>query len=393
MLACLAGCLVLSHAAASAQVRRIEITARDAVAGGQAFGPAGAYENVRGLIHGELDPKAARNRLIQDLDLAPRNARGRVEYVATFSLMKPIVTERASGVLMYSVVNRGNGAPVAGPEGHVSLVSGWQGDVAPTASNQTIKVPVARGPGDAPITGPVLARFFDLPAGTTTASIRIGSMGTAFYPPESLDTSRATLAFHRTETPRGETGGAGTVPAADWAFADCRTAPFPGTPDPSRVCVKGGFDPARIYELVYTAKDPLVLGIGLAATRDIVSFFRHASADAEGNANPVAGVVRHAIGVGAVAVWQLPQDVRSPRVQRRPVGTHRLRRRDAADRGPADADELPIRGARRRRHAVRARQRAGGLVGRATPTPRAGGLRRACSTAARPRARARRWSR
>ncbi len=123
-------------------------------------------------------------------------------------------------------------------------------------------------------------------------------MGSAFYPPDTLDTSRATLGFHRSETPRGEIGGPGTVPAADWAFADCRTVSFPGTPDPSRVCVKGGFDPALVYELVYTAKDPLVLGIGLAATRDIVSFFRYAAADAEGTPNPLARIVRHAVGVG-----------------------------------------------------------------------------------------------
>jgi hypothetical protein len=301
--ALLAACIVTAfHAGApgavSAQVRRIEITAREAVAGGQAFGEAGAYETITGRIHGEVDPKDPRNRVIQDLDLAPRNAGGRVEYVATFSLMKPVAPARASGVLVYSVVNRGTGAPAAGPDGHISLVSGWQGDVTPTADNQTIRVPVAKGPGGAAITGPVLARFIDLSPGTTTASIRIGSMGTAFYPPATLDTSRATLTFHTSETPRGEIGGAGTVPAADWAFGDCRTSPFPGTPDPTRICVSGGFDPARVYELVYTAKDPLVLGIGLAATRDIVSFFRRAASDAEGHPNPVAGIVHHAIGTG-----------------------------------------------------------------------------------------------
>lgn len=297
-LTCLAAGLVLPPAAARSQVRRVEVTGRETVADGQAFGDAGAYERTRGQIHGEVDPRDARNRVIQDLDLAPRNARGMVEYVATFSLMKPVATDRASGVLMYSVVNRGNGAPAPGPEGHASLVSGWQGDVAPTASNQTITVPVAKGSGGAAITGSVLARFFDLPAGTTTASIRIGSIGSACYAPETLDTSRAALSFHRSETPRGQTGGAGAVPAADWAFADCRAVPFPGTPDSSRLCVRGGFGPTLGYELVYTAKDPLVVGLGLAATSDIVSFFRHAAADADGTPNPLAGVIRHAIGVG-----------------------------------------------------------------------------------------------
>lgn len=272
-----------------AQVTRLEITGREV---------SGAYEHVRGRAHGEIDPRDRRNRIIQDLDLAPRNANGKVEYVATFSLMRPIEPAKASGVLMYSVVNRGNGAPAASPEGHMSLVSGWQGDVIPTAANQTIRVPVARNSDGSAVTGPVLARFLDLPAGTTTASIRLGSMGTAAYAPVTLDTSKATLTFHTGETVSGTQSGMGTLRASDWAFADCRTAPFPGTPDPTRVCVKNGFDPARTYQLVYTAKDPLVLGIGIAATRDIVSFFRYARADAAGTPNPLAGAVTHAVAVG-----------------------------------------------------------------------------------------------
>jgi hypothetical protein len=283
---------------ASAQVTRVEITKRvSPVPGTDAIGQAGPYENLQGRIHGELDPTDPHNRIIQDIGLAPRNARGRVEYVATFSLMKPVDLERASGVLMYSVVNRGNGAATPSPEGHVSLVSGWQGDVVPTDTNQTIRVPTARRADGGAVTGPVLARFSDLPAGTTTASIRLGSMGTAAYPPETLDTAKARLTFHSAETSRGVTGPIGTVRAGDWAFADCRDTPFPGRPDPSRVCLKDGFAAARVYQLVYTAKDPLVLGIGLAATRDIVSFFRHAPAEGA-TPNPVAGAVKHAIALG-----------------------------------------------------------------------------------------------
>jgi hypothetical protein len=282
-----------------AQVTRIEVTLREPVANGQTFGAAGAYEQVRGRIYGEVDPRDAKNRIIQDIQLAPRNARGKVEYVATFSLMKPVDLSRSSGVLVYSVVNRGNGAPTPSPEGHISLVSGWQGDVVPTTNNQTIKVPVARNMNGSPITGPVLARFYDLPAGINTASIRIGSLGTAFYLPATLDTAKATLTFHTSETVTGAIAGTETVAASDWAFADCRTTPFPGTADPTRICLKPGFDSARLYDLVYTARDPLVLGIGFAATRDIVSFFRHAAADGAGTANPVANAVTHAVAFGA----------------------------------------------------------------------------------------------
>ena len=290
--------LMLTASTVGAQVTRLEITARDAVAGGQSFGSAGPFVNIRGRVHGEIDPRDRRNRIIQDIDLAPRNARGRVDYVATFSLMMPADLSKSSGVLVYSVVNRGNGAATPGPDGHISLVSGWQGDVAPTATNQTIQVPVARSGNGSALTGPVLARFSDLPKGTNTAGIRIGSLGTGFYPPATLDTTRATLTFHTGETTAGSTSGQGTVPSSEWAFADCRTTPFPGTPDPSRICLAQGFDPARLYDLVYTAKDPLVLGIGFAATRDIVDFFRHAAADANGTANPVAGRVTHGIALG-----------------------------------------------------------------------------------------------
>jgi hypothetical protein len=291
--------MLLTASTAGAQVTRLEITARDTVANGRAFGDAGSYVNVRGRVHGEVDPGDRRNRIIQDIDLAPRNARGRVEYLATFSLMMPADLSKSSGVLVYSVVNRGNGAATPGPEGHISLVSGWQGDVSPKATNQTIQVPVARNSNGSPLTGPVLARFSDLPKGTNTASIRIGSLGTGFYPPATLDTASARLTFHTGENTAGAMSGQGTVPSSEWAFADCRTTPFPGTVDPTRVCLAQGFDPSRLYDLVYTAKDPLVLGIGFAATRDIVDFFRRAAADASGTANPVAGRVTHGIALGA----------------------------------------------------------------------------------------------
>src|ERR1041385_7090935 len=139
--------------AAHAQVIRLEIASRDAAPG------AKPYEILRGRIHGEVDPNDPKNRIIQDLRLAPEKAGGRVGYVATFALAKPVDMSQASGVLMYSVVNRGNGGVSADPDGHVWLVSGWQGDVAPTPNNQTISVPIAKNSDGTPITGLVLARF------------------------------------------------------------------------------------------------------------------------------------------------------------------------------------------------------------------------------------------
>jgi hypothetical protein len=283
---------------ARAQVTRVEILSREPAR--QPTASAVPYEILRGRVHGEVDPADPHNRVIQDLARAPRNARGRVEYVATFALAAPVDRAKASGVLLYRVVNRGNGAPEPDAEGDISLVSGWQGDVAPTAANQTIQVPIARQPDGSPITGPVIARFVDLPAGSRTAPIRLSSIGASPEPylPSSIDQPSATLTSYSSETPTGVHAGARVIRRGDWAFADCRTVPFPGTPDPTRLCVRDGFDAATLYELVYTAKDPLVLGLGLAATRDIVSFFRYAAADAAGTPNPVAGLVTHSVSIG-----------------------------------------------------------------------------------------------
>ena len=124
--------------------------------GAETIGP---FEQITGKIHGELDPDDPKNAIITDIKLAPRNARGKVEYVATFTLVKPVDMTKSSGVLRYTVVNRGGGQAVASPDGHVTLVSGWQGDLVPTADNQTITVPVARNANGTSITGPLLLRF------------------------------------------------------------------------------------------------------------------------------------------------------------------------------------------------------------------------------------------
>jgi hypothetical protein len=278
-----------SGTAAHANVVRLEIIKVEPV------GPS--HEKLSGKAYGELDPADPRNAIITDIDLAPRNARGKVEYVATFSLVKPKNMALASGVLLYTVVNRGNGGATAHPDGHVTLVSGWQGDVVATADNQTIHVPVARNRDGSSITGPLIVRFTNVRG--STAPLLIPRNQPSPYPPASLDTSKATLLSATSESPTGVKGGVVTIPSADWAFADCSAAPFPGKPDPRRICLKHGFDPALLYELRYTVKDPLVLGIGLAATRDLGSFFRYADADAAGTPNPIGGAITHAIAEGS----------------------------------------------------------------------------------------------
>jgi alpha/beta hydrolase family protein len=276
---------------AQALVTRLVIESRTPIAGD--FGPAGAYELIAGRVYGEVDPKSRRNTIITDLGLAPRNTRGRVEYSATFALAKPVDMSKASGVLFYDVPNRGNGRAVGDRDGHVHVISGWQGDIAPAPDKQTATVPVARNADGSPVTGPVFARFADFGTGRKSLPILGGlGVGVPLAAPADLASAKAHLVRRTREVGPGE-----PVPAGDFAFADCEKAPFPGTPDPHQLCVRGGFDPAYAYDLVYQGKDPPVLGLGFAIVRDLNAFLRY-SPGSPGAPNPVAGQVKKAVVTG-----------------------------------------------------------------------------------------------
>lgn len=277
---------------------RVTVEGRESPAfGGQSFGPGGQYQRLTGRFYGELDPKEPLNGVINDIQRAPRNARGKVEYSATFTLLRPVDPAKASGVLWYEVPNRGNSPLNPRPSadalsaGHILLSSGWQGDLTSRAGIETITVPAARNADGSSITGPVLYRISNTRG--STASLQSGYGGLRYQTPAMLDTAKALLTKQASDESQ-------IVPiaATEWAFADCSKTPFPGQPDPTRICLKEGFDPGLLYQVVYTAKDPLVLGIGLAATRDLISYFRYSEKDDEGVPNPVAGFVRSAIGFG-----------------------------------------------------------------------------------------------
>src|SRR5262245_51007681 len=98
---------VLAAAPASAEVVRIDVQARRDLAGGQSFGTAGAYEKLSGTIYFAVDPSLAANRIVADLERAPRNAAGKVEFSADFYLIKPKTIARGNGAVLYEVSNRG----------------------------------------------------------------------------------------------------------------------------------------------------------------------------------------------------------------------------------------------------------------------------------------------
>ena len=138
--------IAASVAALRAEVVRVEVAKREAFANA-----AQPYEKLTGRFFGEIDPKHPGNAIITDIELAPRNAKGMVEYSATFTILQPADMSKASGVLAYNVPNRGRGT-IEGAnywadfraQGHVLVQSGWQADIAPGAGVETLTVPVAR---------------------------------------------------------------------------------------------------------------------------------------------------------------------------------------------------------------------------------------------------------
>ena len=252
-----------------------------AIAAGS-YGSVGAYEQLDGVATGELDPHDPQNAIIQDIELAPRNARGNVEYSTVVSILKPVDPSRGNHTLLYDVVNRGNkvitGWNIAGSatspgdgflesQGYTMVWSGWEGDLVPAAGRVTLTVPVAHNRDGSSITGRVTSEF-DLAAASTAAQgVESGPFGTALaYPAVSTDNTGAVLTRRGHQNDPKE-----VIPNSQWSFSNCTT------PDPPLVCLSGGFDTNHIYELTYTAKDPRVLGIGFAATRDLVSFLRYGS--------------------------------------------------------------------------------------------------------------------
>ncbi len=292
--ALLAALLCLAAVTADAGVTRLEITRREVVLQGRAFGAAGPYEKLVGRVHFALDPRAPRNLGIVDLALAPRNAQGLVEFSADFYLLKPVDPARGNGRLFYEAGNRGTkrilpvfqqatGAddPTAAAEfgngalmmqGFSLLWMGWQWDVPP--GRMRMAIPIATSAGQV-ITGLVRGNFIP-GANATTASI--ADRGHDAYPvvdPASAD--------HVLYVRRLPTDAPAVVPRARWRFATATT-----------VTLDGGFEPGRIYDVVYRARDPRVVGVGLAGTRDLISFFKHATTT-QGNPSPG---LRHAIGWG-----------------------------------------------------------------------------------------------
>jgi hypothetical protein len=267
------------------------------------------WQQISGRAFGELDPSDPRNTIIQDIQLG-KDPDGKVRYVASFVLTKLIDMSQASGLMWHDVPNRGTPLQISSQErdfGDVGLASAWQGDnaggtaIRPTelvGGRHWVQVPVAKNPDGSTVTGLVFGRIVNRSGLGAQALIVQGNP--VPYLPASLDTTKAKLVSRLHETMEGVVTGEVTIPSTEWTFCGGGTfaAPVPLTTIPVQICLNGGFDPTKLYQVVYTAKDPYVLGVGFAAWRDVGSFFKYAAADDVGTPNPVAGRISWSIGRG-----------------------------------------------------------------------------------------------
>ena len=296
------GLLGMDHLA-EARITGIIIQNRTSPAfGGASFGVVGQYEQLTGVAFGEVNPKDPLNAVITDIELAPRNSRGNVEYSMDFAITKPLDMSRGNRTLLYDVPNRGNirspelnvggnatnvGDGFLQREGYTLVDSGWEGDLT---TGLRITLPVAKRRDGREIRGRVRAEYIlGSPANTQDVT------EPPAYAAISTDNSKTTLTRRVHQNDPRE-----LIPNSQWAFADCTSVPFPGVPDPTKVCLQGGFDTNHIYELLYTAKNPMVMGLGFAATRDFISFLRSGNRDRHRDLeNPLGDGIENAIIYGS----------------------------------------------------------------------------------------------
>jgi hypothetical protein len=265
---------------ACATVDRVDITQRKPFQNGKLFPGIGSYEEIHGRAWFKLDPKSKANSHIIDLKYAPVDSQGLVEFSTDFVLVRP--TKAIDSTLLYDINNRGS--QVTGGlnfgldfsknppfvdtgflqrNGFSVLASAWEWDIKPENADDHPLVftpPIAKDRGDA-ITGKVANEFIVDKAADTAPFVGIDGRA---YPSAVADDPNATLTQRaRPEDPRV------SVSRNLWHFL-----PAPDRLAPTEIALKNGFKPGRIYELTYTARDPYVVGTGLAGIRDLLSWFR-----------------------------------------------------------------------------------------------------------------------
>jgi Alpha/beta hydrolase domain len=270
-----------------AEVARVEISRRQDVLGGNAFGTVGAYEKLVGKVYYAVAPENPHNRIIADLDKAPRDSQGKVEFSADVFILRPKDAARGNGVLLFDLVNRGrmtllnifnHGAASADPateaefgdgflmrQGYTLVSIGWQFDVPKRDGLIGFDPPVATDHGQ-PITGWVNPWFIPNKR-SESFEYASGYFSPAYPPMEPQDP-----AYRLTER-EGWVAAPRLIPRADWQFG--RVEKGQVIYDSNWVSLKGGFKAGMTYQITYEAKNPPIAGLGFAAIRDLAASLKH----------------------------------------------------------------------------------------------------------------------
>ncbi|HIO03702.1 MAG TPA: hypothetical protein EYN14_17405 [Alphaproteobacteria bacterium] len=292
-----------------ARVEGLEILERTPFAEGHQFGNSGAYERIRGRLHYAVDPYNAANGLIVDLALAPLDSQGMVPFSGDFMLLRPVEPKRGNQTLLYEVGNRGNvgmlsffnDAPRTNQpisladtgngflfrEGYTLLWSAWNWDVTDGNHRMQIDLPVATDGGD-----PIINRI------AVEITVNVPSRCEPFawgnsrgYPPVPKFAESGTLSVRARQTDSRH-----LLPRNRWSFG---CVPRGGeAPSSTHLYLVDGFEPGLLYELIYKTRDPRIVGLGLAAIRDTMSFFRFFETDSVGIPNPLWGATDNALVFG-----------------------------------------------------------------------------------------------
>lgn len=302
---------------------RLSFTTREPFADGAAFGSVGSYEKCVGRVDFAVDPEDPAYQSVVDIACAPRNAEGLVEFSTDLMILKPADLAQGNRRLLYDVNNRGNtrvlrdfndapetkansggnnpssledaGNGFLMRQGYTIVWSGWQGDILPIQHRLTMRLPVAQANGS-DITGTVRAELMTELAQTVCLPLS-GNDYTMSYATASLDTSAATLTCREHESDRRQ-----PIAPDAWQFAEV-DASGQVRPSSTHCYLPEGFKPGWLYELIYTAKQPPVMGLGFIGVRDLVSFFMHDEADDQGAPNPLYGIEK-------VYAWGISQSGR-----------------------------------------------------------------------------------
>lgn len=266
-LSLIASIFLLVSSSVLADVSRIEVTRQSTPTRGQ---DPFSYERYEGVVYFTLDPQSSANATITDIEFAPRNAQGLVEYSADFKLLVPS-ENIANGVLVYAVNNRGgmNTPPESrqmplAEQGYTYLATGWINELAPADGRLRLHAPVVSDNGQ-PITGDVR---YEVSVNSPAQRLEIAGGNHLAYRPTDEGLRNATLTRRQYLTdPR--------VPIERSSF-ELEVEAVPRSNQP-RVWLEldGGFEPGVIYELIYQAQDPVLAASGMAAVRDLVSLIRY----------------------------------------------------------------------------------------------------------------------